>query len=90
MSDSFPLEALKFDGSLLDKIIDSREAYTVMAYSIKMCKRLGLGTVAVGVEREETKDILLNLGCDYIQGFFFSEAIPGEEFYRYCIGFNKE
>ena len=86
----FPLEALKFDGSLLDKIIDSREAYTVMAYSIKMCKRLGLGTVAVGVEREETKDILLNLGCDYIQGFFFSEAIPGEEFYRYCIGFNKE
>ena len=86
----FPVEALKFDGTLMDKIITSQKAYAVVAYSIKMCKRLGLSTVAVGVEKEETKDILMNLGCDCVQGFYFSEAIPGEEFYRYCKGFNKE
>ena len=86
----FPIEALKFDGTLMDKIITSQKAYAVVAYSIKMCKKLGLSTVAVGVEKEETKDILMNLGCDFVQGFYFAEAIPSEEFYRYCKGFNKD
>ena len=86
----YPLESLKFDGTLLGKIIENRKAYTLMSYSIKMCKKIGLSCVAVGVETEEMKDILMNLGCDYIQGFLFSEALPGDAFYRYCVGFNRE
>lgn len=86
----FPLNAIKFDSSFLKKIIANRRAYTIMAYSVKMSKRLGFTTVVVGVEREEEKDIMLNLGCDKIQGYYFSQALSGEEFYRYCVGFNGE
>lgn len=84
----FPISVIKFDGSILKKMITNRRAYTIMTYSIKMSKRLGFTTIAVGVEREEEKDIMLNLGCDDIQGYYFSQALMEEDFYRYSMGFN--
>ena len=86
----FPVSVIKFDNSFLKKIITNRRAYTIMIYSVKMSKRLGFSTVVVGVEQEEEKDIMTNLGCENIQGYYFSPALPAEDFYRYSMGFNGE
>lgn len=86
----FPVSVIKFDSTFLKKIITNRRAYTIMSYSVKMSNRLGFSTVVVGVEQEEEKDIMTNLGCENIQGFYFSPALPGEDFYRYSMGFNGE
>ena len=40
---------------------------------------LNLNVVAEGVETEELKDLLKNLGCEYIQGYLFSKPLPAEE-----------
>lgn len=86
----FPVSVIKFDSTFLKKIISNRRAYTIMSYSVKMSCRLGFSTVVVGVEEEEEKDIMTNLGCENIQGYYFSPALPGEDFYRYSMGFNGE
>jgi EAL domain-containing protein (putative c-di-GMP-specific phosphodiesterase class I) len=41
---------------------------------------LKIKTVAEGVERKTQLDILRDLGCDYVQGFYLSRPLPLEEF----------
>ncbi|WVM90086.1 EAL domain-containing protein [Halopseudomonas pachastrellae] len=46
---------------------------------IEMGHSLGLEVVAEGVEQREQLDILRSLGCDQVQGFFISPALPFDE-----------
>ena len=48
-----------------------------------MSHRMGLSVVAEGVETEEQYKILSGLGCDLIQGFYFSKPIKKSEFEEY-------
>ena len=57
-------------------------------YVIKMMKELGLEIVAEGVESEEQRDTLVDLGCDYLQGYYYSKPVPEEDFIRYASHFN--
>ena len=45
-----------------------------------MAKNLGIHTVAEGIETEEQFSYLKSLGCDRFQGYYFSHAIPIDEF----------
>lgn len=47
---------------------------------IKMAKWIGLAVIAEGVETDEQKNFLLDRGCNYAQGFYFSRAIDEESF----------
>jgi EAL domain-containing protein (putative c-di-GMP-specific phosphodiesterase class I) len=47
---------------------------------IRMFQRANMKIVAEGVETQEMKDMLEEMGCDYIQGYYFSKPIPPEEF----------
>ena len=48
-----------------------------------MAHRMGLLTIAEGAETLEQYKILKTLGCDYIQGFYFSKPVSAEEFTKY-------
>jgi EAL domain-containing protein (putative c-di-GMP-specific phosphodiesterase class I) len=45
-------------------------------------------TVAEGVETGQQLDILSALGCDYIQGYFFSRPLPAADFIQYAKAFS--
>ena len=45
-----------------------------------MAKRLDIKTVAEGIETEEQVEYLKSIGCDIIQGYYFSKPIPIDEF----------
>ena len=47
---------------------------------IQMCHRLGIKTVAEGVEVKEQVNFLKRIGCDLLQGYYYSKPIPMEEF----------
>jgi EAL domain-containing protein (putative c-di-GMP-specific phosphodiesterase class I) len=47
---------------------------------IAMSKQLNIKTLAEGVETQQQLDFLINQGCDQIQGYVFSEALPTEQF----------
>ena len=77
---TFPLNVLKLDISFVRNI---RVNEIVIENIIKMAHRMGLLAIAEGAETIEQFKILRTLGCDYIQGFFFSKPLPVREFESY-------
>jgi diguanylate cyclase (GGDEF)-like protein len=77
---SLPVHALKIDRSFVRQMSKSREAHAVVSSIVLMARELGLQTVAEGVETKEDADLLLRLGCDEAQGYFFAKPVPAGEF----------
>ena len=49
----------------------------------QIVKQMNLKSVAEGVETEAQLNRLKNIGCDYIQGYYFSKPLPVEDFENY-------
>ena len=79
---SLPLDVLKLDMSFMRQAHDERRIQVLKA-SIALAKSLGLKTIAEGVETEEQLELLRSLGCDAIQGYYFSKPLPEDEFEAY-------
>ena len=47
-----------------------------------MADKLQLGLLAEGVETKEQVDLLQNIGCDQVQGFYYAKPMPKEEFFE--------
>lgn len=77
---TFPLNILKLDISFVRNI---KKNEIVIENIIKMAHRMGLLTIAEGAETLEQYKILKTLGCDYIQGFFFSKPLSCRDFEAY-------
>jgi EAL domain-containing protein (putative c-di-GMP-specific phosphodiesterase class I) len=70
---------LKLDRSFVRDVVGDECASGVVAATIAMAKSLGLRVVAEGVDAEEQAEMLRRLGCDELQGFLVSPAVPGDE-----------
>jgi len=75
-----PLDALKIDRSFIIEMTRSSEGLALVSTIINLAHGLNLKVVAEGVESEKQSRLLGLLGCDEMQGFFFSRPIPGEVF----------
>ena len=84
-----PFSIIKLDKSILWRAIDPQtgpgpeSARVLLSNTIRMMKEMGYHVLVEGVETEEQKHILEELGCDYFQGFFFSKPVPGNVFLEY-------
>ena len=76
----FPISSLKIDQSFVRHIVTEPDDDAVVCAIINLAHSLRLKVIAEGVETEEQMEILRAHGCDQIQGFYFSEPIPAEEF----------
>ena len=77
---SFPLNILKLDITFV-RNLEVNEV--VVENIIKMAHRMGLLTVAEGAETNEQFRILKTLGCDFIQGYYFSKPLSVSDFEDY-------
>lgn len=77
---TLPTEIIKIDKSILWSAMQDQQAFTILTHTIKMLKALNKKIVVEGVETEEMATVLTNLGCDYLQGFLYSKAIPEDQF----------
>ncbi len=78
-----PLDILKIDKSFVDMIMaerDSEKIQIILRHIIAMARELGVHCVAEGVEEYEQVLALRNLGCDTIQGYYYSKPVPIEKF----------
>lgn len=67
---------LKIDRSFVCRVAESEHLCNIVQSALDMGQRLGLTTVAEGVETLEELQVLRDMGCDEIQGHLFSSAMP--------------
>lgn len=77
-----PIDIVKFDQSFVRKLDAPREQL-VMKGCVDLIKSLRLSSVAEGVETDENRQLIANLGIDAIQGFFYSKPMPLKDFEKY-------
>ena len=70
-----PIKKLKIDKSFVDNLPHDAEDVAITKTIINLCKSLNLKVIAEGVETLEQKDFLLNNGCAFIQGYFYSKPL---------------
>lgn len=74
------VDAVKLDRTFFTEYSDLKRAKTVIANMINMTNELGIYTVAEGVETQESIDLLKELGCDLVQGYYFAQPMSSEKF----------
>ena len=74
----FPLDTVKIDKSFVQGLTAGAEDAAIAQAIIKMAHALGLSTVAEGVESADELARLRQLGCDYVQGFYFSAPLSAD------------
>lgn len=74
-----PFTELKLDRSLVHEAHKHPERRVILQSAVEMAKKLNLKIVAEGVEEEEDYIIIRDLGCDMIQGYYYSKPITPEE-----------
>lgn len=75
----FRFEKLKLDRSLIVDAASDDATRTIMASSVAMAKALGMSVTAEGIETEQHAAMARTAGCDQMQGWLYSKAIPADE-----------
>ncbi|SEK84301.1 MULTISPECIES: bifunctional diguanylate cyclase/phosphodiesterase [unclassified Butyrivibrio] len=79
------VDVLKADMKFMDGIESSEKGQIVINTIVEMTKKLDMPIVVEGVETEEQYEYLKSIGCEMIQGYYFSRPVPAEEFKRMII-----
>ncbi len=77
-----PVSELKIDQTFIKEMVDNKDDEAVVRSTIELAHSLGLTVVAEGVEEQAALDLLTYMGCDTIQGFLISKALPTVDFNR--------
>jgi EAL domain-containing protein (putative c-di-GMP-specific phosphodiesterase class I)/CheY-like chemotaxis protein len=71
---------IKLDQSFIKSATTQQAARIILQSSIDMAKKLGIVTVAEGIETENDWDLLRELGCDLAQGYLIAKPLEASEF----------
>lgn len=77
---AFPFDTLKIDKTFVDQILnDSSSGNEMVDVLYRLAQSYSLKVVAEGVETNKQVKVLSELGCNYLQGYYFSEPVPEGE-----------
>jgi EAL domain-containing protein (putative c-di-GMP-specific phosphodiesterase class I) len=79
----FPVDTLKIDKSFVDDLCDNVSNQAIIQAIITLGSSLGLETLAEGVENECQLEVLKEVGCDLIQGYYFSGPVDSDHMKTY-------
>ena len=75
----YPYSLVKVDKSMIWECDTNPKELLSLKHSVALIKDLNMATLAEGVETAEQKEFLTNIGCEYLQGFYFSKPLPEEK-----------
>ena len=75
----FPLDFVKIDRSFVRELGRDSSDTAIVRAVVEMSHSLDLAVVAEGVETDEQRRLLLDLGCEYAQGYLFGRPAPPED-----------
>jgi EAL domain-containing protein (putative c-di-GMP-specific phosphodiesterase class I) len=79
----YPINTLKIDRSFVMDITSNTDDQAIANAIIALAKVLNLNVLAEGVETAEQLEFLMDSGCDYIQGYYYSRAMPATDVIPY-------
>lgn len=85
---SLPLDIIKFDKSFVDEM-DDPKMWIAIVNTVDMLKQMNKKILVEGVEDKRTLDRFIELGCDYIQGFYFSKPLNQTDFLAFVNDHNS-
>ncbi len=78
-----PIDKIKIDRSFIQEVASNDSDLTIVKTMVELSHGLGKRVLAEGVETKEQLQLLRNIGCDAVQGYFISKPISEEEFTKY-------
>ena len=78
---TFPFDKIKIDRSFISSLSTREESRAIVAAVIALANRLGMCTLAEGVDELEQLEQLKAQGCRMVQGWLFGKALPTEEYH---------
>ncbi len=75
-----PFHIIKLDKSMIWYAMENENAMRALRHTVNMMRDLNMCIVAEGVETEEQVKVLEKMGCEYLQGFYFSKPVPEKDF----------
>jgi len=86
---TLPLDTLKIDRSLLISVENDKKTFAIIKTLINLAHTLGLDVVCEGVEMKNQLELLTNIECDKIQGYYISKPLKLNDFYKLILNFNN-
>jgi EAL domain-containing protein (putative c-di-GMP-specific phosphodiesterase class I) len=86
---NFPIDTLKIDRSFVAEMLTDHTTASIIEAIISMTRVLGLSVIAEGVEDQAQFAFLQTIGCDAVQGFYVSAAVPAHEFAKMLSDFDS-
>ena len=80
MLTALPIDALKLDMQFIRHICTDEKVRRLVGIMIEIAELLEVPVIAEGVETKEQMDLLKEMGCDVIQGYYFSRPLSAEDF----------
>ena len=74
----FPVRRIKIDRTFIRDLPDNADAVAIVTAIIRLSSSLGLEVLAEGVENEEQRKLLIELGCTLGQGYLFAKPMNAE------------
>ena len=85
MLSSLPIDALKLDMQFIRNAFRQHKDTRLLEAMIRLAESFEVPTIAEGVETEEQLLALKAMGCDIVQGYYFSRPLPAGEFEAFLI-----
>lgn len=83
-----PIDAIKIDRSFIREITEDEQDVQIVQSIIELGHSLKLKLIAEGVEDQHAIDLLRAIGCDSVQGYFYSRPLAAKEFESWLEHFN--
>jgi EAL domain-containing protein (putative c-di-GMP-specific phosphodiesterase class I) len=84
----FPIDRLKIDQSFIRNALTDNDDASITRTIITLGHALNLKVIAEGVETVEHQKFLVEQGCDEVQGFRYSRAIPDDDFVEFIEAYS--
>jgi EAL domain-containing protein (putative c-di-GMP-specific phosphodiesterase class I) len=75
-----PISFIKIDQSFVRRLPFDKSAISICEATVQMAQKMGLQTIAEGVEDRQAYDCLAEMGCDFAQGFMIAKPQPAEQY----------
>ena len=79
----FPINLIKIDSSLTEKLMSNNKSKSIIELIINMCDQLNLKCIVEGVENDTQVKLLRLLGARYLQGYHFSNPLEAGEVHHF-------